>query len=126
MFKSALAKHCRDIFPPCYIIMLSGISSLPGEKHRWHIGIDVFRSKWSMNIVAPCKTTFPQKNKRGKNHIFFVKALQSLLSFFGSERLNDSLSALAKGLISEVCPVRSLVPAWFLILIVKLICCCIL
>lgn len=39
-------------FSPCHITVLSGISSLPREKHRWRIGPDVFRTKWAMNILA--------------------------------------------------------------------------
>lgn len=39
-------------FSPCHITVLSGISSLLREKHRWHIGTDVFMTKWAMNILA--------------------------------------------------------------------------
>lgn len=118
-------KKLQGHYPPppfCHIIMLSGISSLPSIKHRWHIGIDVFRTKWAMNIVASCKTISPQKQARKK-----ITSLTKLCEVFflslHPEKPNDSLSTLAKVVIGDICPVRRLVPAWLLILIVKVICC---
>lgn len=45
--------------------MLSGISSPSGEKHRWHIGTDVFRNKWAMNSLArPCAKVYSPKREK--------------------------------------------------------------
>lgn len=91
-------------FPLCHIIMLSGISFLPGIKHRWHIGIDVFRTKWAMNIVASCKTTTPQKQarKKKKSHpwqsFLSLRPENPMIGFLYLPRLSSVKFALSDGL----------------------------
>lgn len=128
MFSSALAKHCRDISPPCHITVLSGISSLPGEKHRWHIGTDVFRTKWAMNILArPLATVHIPKREKCMSPL--LKPCEAFLSapLSLAVKVEDSIYIFVSVLINETFSKSvSLVPAWHQVLIVKAICCYIL
>ena len=114
-------------FSPCHITGLSGISSLSGEKHRWHIGTDVFRTKWAMNILAwpRARVHTPKRDKCMSPFSNLCKAFLSSplsLSLWGSQGFNLKYLLINEASSKSI----SHVPAWHQVLIVKVICCYIL
>lgn len=131
MFSSVLAKHCWDISPLVTLLCLSGISSLPREKkrkkHRWHIGTDVFRTKWAMNSLVwpPARVHIPKREKCMSPLLKLSRAFLSspLCPFARQSRIQHTHSALAATILIHETLSKSILylPAWHPVLMSKVL-----
>lgn len=124
--RKTLPGHCS----PCHITVLSGISSLPRGKHRWHIGIDVFMTKWAMNILAwpLARVNIPEREKCMSPFSNLCKAFLFSPLSLSVRQPKIQIEKLGVLLIHEKSSSKSIshVPAWHQVLIVKVIGCYIL